>query len=543
MAEPVDIVKKTFVKRGDSSGALDYGKLPPQARELEEAVLGAVMIESECINEVAPLLTVDTFYVDAHARIWRAIEHLYNNQNPIDLLTVTEQLKKHGDLEAAGGPFYISQLTNKVGSSGNAEYHARVLMEKYVARRCITISTETIKGAYEDTTDIFELLDKNDQSYMELNMSITKSGGKSGSVGSAVMDELKLLDGRMGHEDGLIGIDTGLHELNETTGGWQNPDLIILAARPSMGKTALALSLARAAAEANSPVAIFSLEMSVAQLTQRMMAAEAQIELEKIRKGRMNQDDYMRLTRNLDRLKDAPIHIDDTPAISAIELKRKARLLKKQQNIKMIIVDYLQLMSGAGDGTEGNRENVISGISRALKSIAKELQIPVIALSQLSRAVETRGGDKKPILSDLRESGAIEQDADIVMFLYRGEYYGFDTDADGNNNKGIAEIIVAKHRNGPLKTIRTRFVGKYSRFENLSDYNPEEHGSTGPFLEEIKEESKPSRSSKGGFRKLTAEEIEGMKDQPGSQYYDPNRKDNPLSDDYQSPPADNDVPF
>ncbi len=525
MAEPVDIVKKAFVKRSESVN-LEYGKLPPQAREIEEAVLGAIMIEKDCIYDVFQLLTPDTFYVDAHARIYRAIEALHVNEHPIDLLTVTEQLKRNGELEAAGGPFYIAQLTNKVGSAGNVEYHARILQEKYLQRQVIAISTDTIKDAYEDTVDIFELLDKNDQQYMQLNMSITKSGGKSGSVGSALLEELKTLDIRMDREDGLVGIDTGLNELNEAIGGWQQPDLIILAARPAMGKTALCLSLARAAAESGAPVAIFSLEMSTGQLVQRLMASESMIELDKIRKGKMNNDEYKRLTSSLDRLKQAPIHIDDTPAISALELKRRLRLLKKQQGIKMAIIDYLQLMSGREDGTEGNRENVISGISRALKSISKELEIPIIALSQLSRAVETRGGDKKPILSDLRESGAIEQDADIVMFLYRGEYYGFDTDVDGVSNRGVAEIIIAKHRNGPVKTIKTKYIGKFSRFMNLNDIDPSEYPTPAA-----------SGASKGGFRKLTDDEIAG-RDEPGSKNYDPKRKDNPLSDN-----NDEDLPF
>lgn len=441
------------------------GKLPPQVKELEEAVLGAVMIEQNAINEVIDILKEESFYVDAHQRIWRAIKLLYQNQNPVDLLTVTEQLKKNGELDAAGGPFFIAQLTNKVGSAANVEFHARLIAEKYIQRMLITASTEIIKDAFEDTTDVFELLDKAEKNLFTIAENNLKRNSEE--ISTLLMKELKEIDVRMNNsEDHINGVASGFGELDKATGGWQKSDLIIVAARPAMGKTAFTLALARNAAAAKKPVAIFSLEMSTTQLVQRMISMETQIPSDKIRRGNLERYEYQILTSKIDNLKNAPLFIDDTPAINVFELRSKCRRLKQHHDIQMIVIDYLQLMSGSTDG-KGNREQEISQISRALKGLAKELAIPVIALSQLSRAVETRGGDKKPILSDLRESGAIEQDADIVIFLYRGEYYGLEQDAEGNPTKDIAEVIIAKHRNGPVKTVRTRFINKFAKFEDL----------------------------------------------------------------------------
>ena len=471
MAESIDIVKKSLSRKSTpDANVLDYGKLPPQAKELEEAVLGAVMIESNAMTEVGDILKDESFYVDAHQRIWRAIRMLYQNQAPIDLLTVTEQLKKNGELDAAGGPFYVAQLTNKIGSAANVEYHARVLAEKYVQRMLISTSTEIIKDAYEDTTDVFELLDKAEKNLF----SIAENNLKRNSVdiSSLLMTELKEMDIRMNNsEDHLNGIATGFIDLDRLTGGWQKSDLIVVAARPAMGKTAFTLALARnAAVDHKKGVAVFSLEMSSPQLVQRLISMETQIPQDAIRRGTLKDYEYQILTSKIDGLKNAPLFIDDTPAINVFELRSKCRRLKQQHDIQMVVIDYLQLMSGTVEGRGGgNREQEISQISRALKSMAKELEIPVIALSQLSRAVETRGGDKKPILSDLRESGAIEQDADIVIFLYRGEYYGLETDADGNNNKDVAEVIIAKHRNGPVATVKTRFIKRFAKFENLDE--------------------------------------------------------------------------
>jgi len=471
MAEPIEIVKKSLLRKSTPEvNMLDYGKLPPQVKELEEAVLGAVMIEQNAINEVTDILKDESFYVDAHQRIWRAIRMLFQSQAPIDLLTVTEQLKKNGELDAAGGPFYVAQLTNKVGSAANVEYHARLIAEKHIQRLLISTSSEIIKDAYEDSTDVFDLLDKAEKNLFSIAENSLKRNSED--IGSIIMGELKEIDIRMNNtEDHLNGVSSGFIDLDKQTGGWQKSDLIILAARPAMGKTAFTLALARnAAVDHKKGVAVFSLEMSSVQLVQRLISMETHIPADKIRRGNLEDWEYQMLTRKIDTLKSAPIFIDDTPAINVFELRSKCRRLKQQHDIQLVVIDYLQLMSGSVDGKNGgNREQEISQISRSLKGLAKELQIPVIALSQLSRAVETRGGDKKPILSDLRESGAIEQDADIVIFLYRGEYYGLEQDAEGNPTKDIAEVIIAKHRNGPVGSVRTRFISKLAKFENLDE--------------------------------------------------------------------------
>ncbi len=481
MAEPFDIVKKSLVRKSSNDqNVMDYGKLPPQVRDLEEAVLGAVMIEQNAINEVIDILKDEAFYVDAHQRIWRAIRMLFQNQAPIDLLTVTEQLKKNAELDAAGGPFAIAQLTNKVGSAANVEYHARLIAEKYIQRQLISSSTEIIREAYEDTTDVFELLDKAEKTLFGIAENNLKNGGED--IATILMSELKELEIRMHNsDDHLNGVPSGFVDLDKMTGGWQKSDLIIVAARPAMGKTAFTLALARnAAVDHAKPIALFSLEMSSVQLVQRMISMETQVASDKIRRGTLEDYEYKILTSKIDGLKNAQIFIDDTPAINVFELRSKCRRLKQQHDIQMIIIDYLQLMSGTTDGKgTGNREQEISQISRSLKGLAKELQVPVIALSQLSRAVETRGGDKKPILSDLRESGAIEQDADIVVFLYRGEYYGLEQDSEGNPTKDIAEVIIAKHRNGPVGSVRTRFVNKLAKFENLDEIGASDHYTTG----------------------------------------------------------------
>ena len=473
----LEIIKKTFTRKaGQDVNALDYGKLPPQARDLEEAVLGAVMIEQNAINDISDILKEESFYVVAHQHIWKAIMLLFQNRAPIDLLTVTEQLKKNGELDAAGGPFYIAQLTNKVGSAANAEYHARILAEKYIQRQLIATSSEVIKEAYDDTTDVFELLDKAEKNLFTIAENNMKRDSQD--IQTLVFKELEELNIRMANStDHLNGVASGFVDLDKATGGWQKSDLIIVAARPAMGKTAFTLALARnAAVDHKKPVALFSLEMSSAQLVQRLISMETHIGSDKIRKGTLEPYEYQILTSKIDQLKSAPIFIDDTPAINVFELRSKCRRLKQQHDIQMVVIDYLQLMSGSVEGKGGgNREQEISQISRSLKSLAKELEIPVIALSQLSRAVETRGGDKKPILSDLRESGAIEQDADIVIFLYRGEYYGLEADSEGKSNKDVAEVIIAKHRNGPVLSVRTRFISRFAKFENLDEMGASDH--------------------------------------------------------------------
>ncbi len=443
----------------------EVGKLPPQAVELEEAVLGAMMLEKNAVNDVIDVLSEESFYKDAHKKIYVAIQELFQNSEPIDILTVTERLKKHGTLDYVGGSYYIANLTNKVASAANVEYHARIIAQKYIQRELIRISSETIKMAYQDTTDVFDLLDKAETDLFKVaEGNIRKNYDKMSTL---VHQAVKKIEELSNQEEGLSGVPSGFPALDRVTSGFQASDMVILAARPGMGKTAFVLSLARnCAVQHNLPIAVFSLEMSSLQLVNRLITSETELAAEKIKRGNLQPHEWEQLHARLNRLTDAPIFIDDTPALSIFELRAKARRLKAQHDIKMIIIDYLQLMT-AGSDNRGNREQEISTISRSIKSIAKELDIPVIALSQLSRAVETRGGDKRPMLSDLRESGAIEQDADMVCFIYRPEYYGLNEDENGNSTLGRAELIIAKHRNGALENVPLKFIAHLAKFDNL----------------------------------------------------------------------------
>ncbi len=444
------------------------GKMPPQAVDLEEAVLGALMLEREAITTVIDILKSDNFYREQHKVIYEAIIDLFNASEPVDLLTVTNQLRRNGTLEKAGGAFYITNLTTRVNSAANIEYHARIVSEMAIKRKLITIAGEIQREAYEDTADVFDLLDKTESALFEVSeANIRKNYADMKTI---MRDALRELEARKDHKDGLTGVPSGFSALDRVTSGWQPSDLIIIAARPAMGKTAFVVSALRnAAVDFDKPVAIFSLEMSAVQLVNRMISAEAELESEKIKKGNLADYEWEQLVHKTTRLNKAPIFIDDTPALSVLELRAKCRRLKAQHNIQMIIIDYLQLMSGDSSkgGKGGNREQEIASISRALKQLAKELNCPVIALSQLSRAVETRGGDKRPQLSDLRESGSIEQDADMVMFLYRPEYYGILQGENGEPLQGVGEVIIAKHRNGSLDTVQLKFIGKYTRFTDL----------------------------------------------------------------------------
>ena len=447
----------------------EYSKLPPQAPELEEAILSAILIEREAMTKVLDILEPESFYVPAHQSIYRAMRRLFERSQPIDLLMVMEDLKKSEELEMVGGPSYLAQLTGKVTSSANIEYHARIVTEKYIQRELIRTSTEIIKDAYEDSTDVLDLLDKAGNYVFEITeRNMGKQVADMGSLANQLMEQLTMLRQK---EDGLTGIPTGFTELDRLTSGLQSSDLIIVAARPAMGKTSFVLSMARnAAAEYGRGVAIFSLEMSAAQLAGRIFSQDAEVNGQKMRNGKFDADEWDRLVNAMDRIGEAPIYIDDTAGINVFELRAKCRRLKLEKNISMVIIDYLQLMSGTGESNKGmNREQEVSGISRALKGLAKELEVPVIALSQLSRAVETRGGDKRPQLSDLRESGSIEQDADMVMFLYRPEYYKIMEDEQGNSLSGIAEIIVGKNRHGEARDIRLKFDSDFARFSDLDD--------------------------------------------------------------------------
>ncbi len=441
-----------------------YGKLPPQARELEEAVLGAILIEKDAISYVSDILKTESFYVDAHATIYRAIQNLFGNSQPIDLLTVVEELRKTGKLEEVGGAYYISELTHKVASSANVEYHARIVIQKFIQRELIRISNDIIRDAYEDTTDVFDLLDTAEKRIYEITDKNLRNSVQG--IGQLVSKSILQIDGLINREDGLLddSVPSGYLELDKMTSGWKATDLVIIAARPSMGKTAFVLNLARnAAVDYNMPVAIFSLEMGAVQLAKRLISLECEIDAQKVANGKMSDNEYAILRDKVERLSSSPIYINDQPAINIYELRAQCRRLQNAHGIKMVIIDYLQLMSGGGDKGM-NREQEISSISRSLKGLAKELNIPVIALSQLNRSVETRGGDKKPQLSDLRESGSIEQDADMVMFLYRPEYYNLNEGQDGQQLKGTAEVIIAKHRNGPTGNVPLRFNKNFGRF-------------------------------------------------------------------------------
>lgn len=624
--------------------SLMFGKVQPQALALEEAVLGALMLDKDALTTVLDILRPSSFYSESHQAIYRTMINLFDKSQPIDLLTVTEGLRNSGELEKVGGPYYLVELTNRITSAANVEFHARIIAQKYIQRELIRVSTTVIKDAYEDTTDVFDLLDKAESGLFEITQQ-----NLSGSVeptATLALKLLKQLEELSTKPEGLTGVPTGFVNLDRLTSGWQPSDLVILAARPAMGKTAFVLSLARnAAMEFNKAVAVFSLEMSNLQLVQRLVAAEAELPSDKLRNAKMSDDEWKRLHSAIERLNKAPIFIDDTPGLNIFELRAKCRRLKKQHDLQLVIIDYLQLMTGGVENNRsGNREQEISNISRNLKGLAKELNIPVIALSQLSRAVETRGGSKRPQLSDLREcvtgdtlvyltngetvpietlvgqtpevwsmdpvtldlipaqsdliwevgekpvfeivleggqrikttanhrlytregwkhtselrigdklatpkpgyfsehlvpfslpaqrnsmdtrlkpdtvlveetenyqgsviawsaiqsialagvemvydltvpgthswiangiishnSGAIEQDADIVSFIYRPEYYGLTEDEEGMPVKGIAEIIVAKHRNGATDTVRLKYVSEYVKFVEPDDPN------------------------------------------------------------------------
>jgi replicative DNA helicase len=394
---------------------LVYGKVPPQARDLEEAVLGAVMLEKSAFDTIVEILKPECFYVDAHQLIFKSFQSLAQKSMPIDMLTVVEELKTKEELDVIGGPYYITRLTNAVVSTANIEAHARIILQKFIQRELIRISGEIIGDAYEDSTDVFDLLDDSETKMFNITNHYLKKNYED--IGNALAKAVNRIDELRNKKEDISGVPSGFASLDRVTYGWQPTDLIVLAARPSVGKTALALNLARnAALHPTKPtgVGIFSLEMSASQLVQRILSAESEIALEKIARGKLEDYEYQQLhTKGIKRLEQAPIFIDDTAALNIFEFRAKARRLVNKHHVGLIVIDYLQLMSGTGD-RGANREQEISNISRNLKALAKELNVPIIALSQLSRAVETRKESKMPQLSDLRESGAIEQDADLV---------------------------------------------------------------------------------------------------------------------------------
>ena len=459
----VKVVEKTVT-------APEIGKLPPQARELEEAVLGALMLEKDAYSIVGEILRPESFYDPTHQLVYGAIQGLSMQQKPVDVLTVVEELKRRGELEPAGGALYIAELSEKVASAAHIEYHSRIIAQKYLARELISFSSEISQNAFDETVDVDDLMQETEGKLFEISQRNVKKDVIQ--INPVIKEALENIQIAANRKDGMSGLPTGFKELDILTSGWQKSDLVIIAARPAMGKTALVLSMAKnIALDFEQPIAIFSLEMSNVQLVNRLIVNVCQIKGESIKSGRLSDDEWERLDKNHKLLYNSPIYIDDTPSLSVFELRTKARRLVREFNVKAIIIDYLQLMNASGMSF-GSREQEVSMISRSLKGLAKELNIPIIALSQLNRGVESRVGNegKRPQLSDLRESGAIEQDADIVCFIHRPEYYRITEDENGNSLVGIAEIIIAKHRNGPTGIAQMKFDNEYARFQNIDEF-------------------------------------------------------------------------
>ncbi len=443
------------------------GRVLPHALDLEEAVLGALMLEKDGIITVQDYLSGDAFYSEAHRIVYKAIEQLSQELKPIDLLTVTDKLKQEGQLKAIGGAPFLARLTQKVASASNLEYHAQIVAQKFVQRELIRASDEILQRSFDESKDISDLLNFAEQEIFKVAEGhISKEVQSSSNI---IRETMKMIEEASKKGGKICGVPTGFRDLDKLTLGWQPSDMIIIAARPSMGKTAFVLSMARnIAVEEQKPIAFFSLEMSATQLMMRLLVAEAQLNSTDVRSGRLTPEQWTHLEKASQPLAEAPIYIDDTPALPITEFRSKVRKLKAQHGIELIIIDYLQLVTGPQD-TRGNREQEVAYISRTLKAIAKELNIPIIALSQLNRSAEAQGGTKRPQLSNLRESGAIEQDADIVAFIHRPEYYGLTQLEDGTSTKNLAEIIIAKHRNGATDTIKLKFLNDFAQF---CDFDP-----------------------------------------------------------------------
>lgn len=443
------------------------GKLPPRDTELEEVVLGALMLEKDAYTNVCDTLQAECFYDPVHQLIYEAIQALGLNQRPIDMITVTDQLRQNGTLEQVGGAIKLAELTSRVYSGANIEYHAKIINQKYLARRLIRLAAEIEEQAYDEGNDVDELLQNAEGSLFELSQ--TQLRGEVTQIDPVLNEALDQIQAAANSEGGLSGLSTGFEALDRITSGWQNSDLIIIAGRPAMGKTAMVLSMAKnMAIDYSIPIGFFSLEMPNVQLVKRIISNLAEVEGEKLKSGRLSDEEQDRLNSRVRAAYGAPLFVDESPNLSITEIRTKARRLVREKGVKMIIIDYLQLMNASGLKL-GSREQEVSTISRSLKALAKELNIPIIALSQLNRSNESRE-DKRPVLSDLRESGAIEQDADIVCFVHRPEYYTKAAeDAQGNDIRGLAEFIIAKHRNGAVGDVKLRFTARYARFENWED--------------------------------------------------------------------------
>ena len=446
-----------------------YGHLQPQALDMEQAVLGALMIDKDAFSIVSEILRPETFYEPRNQKIYQAIQTLNMSERPVDIMTVTEQLKKDGTLEDVGGPAYIMDLSSHVASSAHIEYHSRVLAQKFMARQLISFASVIETKAFDETQDVDELMQEAEGSLFELSQKNMRQDYTQ--IDPVVKNAVDILQRAAANTDGLTGISTGYTDLDDKTSGWQNSDLVIIAGRPAMGKTAFALSLAKNIAIDNRiPVAFFSLEMSNVQLVNRLISNVCEISGKKILNGQLDQEEWKRLDSRLRRLQGAPLYVDDTPGMSIFELRTKARRLVREKGVRIIMIDYLQLMNANG-ARFGSRQEEVSTISRSLKGLAKELDIPILALSQLNRGVEGREGNegKRPMLSDLRESGAIEQDADMVCFVHRQEYYRIFQDEHGNDLHGMAQIIIAKHRKGATGDVLLNFRGEFTRFQNPQD--------------------------------------------------------------------------
>lgn len=447
------------------------GRIPPRDLELEEAVLGALMLEKDAYTAVCDILKPECFYEPANRLVYEAVQHLGAAQKPIDMLTVTEQLRLDGTLADVGGPVFVSELTSRVLSGANVEYHARIVAQKYLARELISFAGEIEKKAYDESNDVDDLLQEAEGRLFEITQRNVKKDVTQ--IDPVIAQAISQIQASANRASGLSGLESGFHELDKLTSGWQSSDLIIIAARPAMGKTAFVLSMAKnMSVNYNIPVAIFSLEMSNLQLVNRLISNVCELGGEKIKSGQLSPMEWDQLMARVKNLLGAKLFIDDTPSLSIFELRTKARRLVREHQVRFIIIDYLQLMNASGMRF-GSREQEVSMISRSLKQLAKELNIPVVALSQLNRSVESRGDSKdgkRPQLSDLRESGAIEQDADIVCFIHRPEYYlRSSTDAEGNDIQGLAEFIVAKHRSGRVDDVKMRFRKEFARFENWEE--------------------------------------------------------------------------
>lgn len=451
------------IDKTTSVSGSNFDRVPPQALDAEMAVLGSMMLDNDCLGKVVEILDSSYFYRTSHRKIFSAASAIYQKNEPIDLITLTEELKRQKELEEVGGAYYLTELAESVPSSANVEYHARIVLEKYLMRKLIEEAAGIAKDCYDGSEDVYHIIDRSEQRIFGLSEKRLRRSFQH--ISPIMHDAFETIESFHEREGTVTGVPTGFTKLDELTSGFQPAELIIVAGRPSMGKTALSLNIARVVAvESKISVGFFSLEMSNRQLALRLLCAEARVDAHGVRTGKLDDKEWQKLSMCAGALTEAPLFIDDTPGMGVLELRAKARRLKKEKDVGLIIIDYLQLMEGPR-GAE-SRQQEISMISRSLKALSKELDVPVVALSQLSRAVEVRGGERRPMLSDLRESGAIEQDADVVLFIYRPEVYGKKVDVQGNSIEGKAEVIIGKQRNGPVGTVHLSFIKKWAKFEN-----------------------------------------------------------------------------